>query len=387
MPTNLPAEAKAKLAEYSSARTIEEKVAKLEEAIGLIPDHKGTEKLRRQLRKRLADLRSEMEERRRRRTGGKDEFSVEKEGWAQIAIIGPANSGKSSLLNVLTNAKSPVADYPLSTVRPYPGMMLVRDAEIQLVDLPPVLTVDLQPTGFTSRAVSVARNSDLLLIVLDSTSDPVAQLEVIRSLLEDHGISLKRPSCEVKVQRTDGGGIRLVVLGRLQCRATEVIELMRSYGYSSAVLKVIGDATLDEIEEQVIVQPVYKRSVVALNKSDALGPERARDVARLLAERSGLKVVPTSVHDHLSIEDLKEALFGSLSLIRVYTQKDGVVSNKPLLLPEGSTVLELAEMIHKELARGFRYARVWGRSVKVQGQRVGPDHSLSDGDVVEIKAG
>lgn len=387
MPTNLPAEARAKLAEYSSARTIEEKIARLEEAIGLIPDHKGTEKLRRQLRKRLAELRSELEERRSRRSGGRDEFSVEKEGWAQVALIGPANSGKSSLLNALTNAKSPVADYPLTTTRPYPGMALIRDAEVQVVDLPPVLTEDLRPTGLARRSVSVARNSDLILIVVDAASNPLAQLEAVKSLLEDHGISLKRPMCEVKVQRTDGGGIRLVVLGRIRCRADEVVELLRSYGYSSAVVKVIGDATLDEIEEQVIVQPVYRRALVVLNRSDLVGAERARELARELEERSGLRVVPASVNDPRSIEVLKEEVFGALTLVRVYTQKDGVVSNRPILLPEGSTVIELAELIHKDLARGFKYARVWGRSVKVQGQRVGPDHVLSDGDVVEIKAG
>jgi len=387
MPTNLPAEARAKLAEYSAARTLEEKVAKLEEAIGLIPDHKGTEKLRRQLRRRLAELKRELEERRQRRAGGgRDEFSVEKEGWAQIALLGAANSGKSSLFNALTGARSPVADYPLTTTRPFPGMTLYQDAELQVVDLPSVLTEDLRPTSFASRSIAVARNSDLLLLVADASRDPEAELNELIDLLIDHGISLKQRSCEVKIQRTDTGGLRLVVMGTLRCSYQEVLELLKSYGYRSAIVKVIGDADLDEIEEQVVLQPVYKRAIAVLNKADLVDFEVLAELRKRVAESLKIPVVAASSQDAKSLEELKEVSFRSLEMIRVYTQKDGVVSRKPILMPRGSTVIELAELIHKELARNFRYARVWGKSVRVQGQRVGPDHQLEDGDIVEIRS-
>ncbi len=386
MPTNLPAEARAKLAEYSAARTLEEKIAKLEEAIGLIPDHKGTEKLRRQLRRRLAELKRELEERRQKRAGGgRDEFSVEKEGWAQIALLGAANSGKSSLLNALTGARSPVADYPLTTTRPFPGMMLYQDAELQVVDLPSVLTEDLRPTSFASRSIAVARNSDLLMLVADASRAPEAELRSLVDLLNDHGISVRRRSCEVVIQRTDTGGLRLVVMGSLRCSYQEVLELLRSYGYRSAIVKVIGDADLDEIEEQVILQTVYKRAVAVLNKADLVDPSTLSALERDIAESFKIPVVAVSARDAGSVEKLKDVAFRSLEMIRVYTQKDGVVSRKPILMPMGSTVIELAELIHKDLARNFRYARVWGKSVKVQGQRVGPDHRLEDGDVVEIR--
>ncbi|MCX8202974.1 MAG: TGS domain-containing protein, partial [Nitrososphaeria archaeon] len=142
------------------------------------------------------------------------------------------------------------------------------------------------------------------------------------------------------------------------------------------------DKCLAKIDEVLALDPAHAQATELKAKA-----ERAKELARELEERSGLRVVPASVDDPRSIEVLKEEVFGALTLVRVYTQKDGVISNRPILLPEGSTVIELAELIHKDLARGFKYARVWGRSVKVQGQRVGPDHVLSDGDVVEIKAG
>jgi ribosome-interacting GTPase 1 len=175
-------------------------------------------------------------------------------------------------------------------------------------------------------------------------------------------------------------------MGTLRCSYQEVLELLKSYGYRSAVVKVIGDADLDEIEEQVILQPVYKRAIAVLNRADTVDPEVLAELKRGIADSLRIPVVAASSQDAKSLEELKEVTFRSLEMIRVYTQKDGVVSRKPILMPRGSTVIELAELIHKELARGFRYARVWGRSVRVQGQRVGPDHRLEDGDVVEIRS-
>jgi len=311
---------------------------------------------------------------------------VEKEGWAQIVLLGAANSGKSSLFNALTGAKSPVADYPLTTTRPFPGMMLFQDAELQLVDLPSVLTEDLRPTSLATRSIAVARNSDLILLVADASRDPVTELKSLTELLSDHGVSLRQRSCEVRIQRTDTGGLRLVVMGNLRCSYQEVVELLKSYGYRSAIVKVIGDADLDEIEEQVILQPVYRKALAVLTKADLVERSRIDRLAEEIRSHLRIPVVAASVNDTLSLEALKAEVFASLEMIRVYTQKDGVVSKRPILMPKGSTVLELAELIHKDLARNFRYARVWGRSVKVQGQRVGPDHQLQDGDVIEIRS-
>lgn len=384
MPTNLPAEARHKLAEYQAARTLEEKIEVLKEALSLIPDHKGTEKLRRQLRKRLAELRLELEERKTRKTGGGlQEFSVKKEGWAQAALIGATNSGKSSLLKALTGAPTPIAQYPLTTRKPYLGMMVYSGCEIQIVDPPSLLTEDGEETNFAAKSIGLARNSDLLLIVLDASRDPLSQFSSIETLLEEYGVTLRRKSFELELERTDSGGVRVVIMGSVEGGHEAVKNLVVSLGIRSAIVRIVGDVRLDELEEELIRRPEYKRSLVIVNKSDL--DEDGAEVAVKMLEARGFKAVKASALRG-EVETLKREIFEALDMIRVYTRREGQVSEKPLLLKKGATVHDLAEKIHKQFAEKLRYARVWGPSAKIQGERVGPEHVLMDGDIVEIRA-
>lgn len=383
MPTNLPAEARHKLAEYQSARTLEEKIEVLKQALSLIPDHKGTEKLRRQLRKRLAELKDELEEKRTARPGGIPVFSVKKEGWAQVSILGPANSGKSSLFRALTGAPSPVADYPLTTRKPFPGMMTYSGCEIQLIDLPSLMTEELEETNLASKSVGIARNSDLLLIVLDASRNPLAQFDAIETLLDEYGITLRKKSFEVEVEKKDSGGVRVVIMGEVEGGHEAVRSLATQLGIKSAIIKITGNVRLDELEDELIRRPEYKRSLIVVNKADL--DEEASERALKELEKRGYRAVKF-ISASSDPEDLKRQIFNSLDMIRVYTRKDGMVSAKPLLLKRGATVRHLAEKIHREFAETLRYARVWGPSAKVQGERVGGEHVLQDGDIVEIKA-
>lgn len=382
MPTNLPAEARHKLAEYQSARTLEEKIEVLRQALSLIPDHKGTEKLRRQLRKRLAELRDELEEKKAAKTGGVSVFSVKKEGWAQVALLGAANCGKSSIFRALTGAPSPVADYPLTTQKPYPGMMTYSGCEIQVIDLPALMTEDLEETSLASKTVGVARNSDLLAIVLDASRDPLVEFNAIESLLEDYGITLKKRQFEVDVERTDSGGVRVVVMGQVEGGHEAVKALAQQLGIRSAIIKIVGNVTLEELEEELIRRPVYKRCIVIVNKSDI--DEAKADLAVRWLEARGHTALKASART-ADLEDVKEKVFKSLDMIRVYTRKDGVVSERPILLKRGATISQLAEKIHRDFPELLKYARVWGPSAKVQGEKVGRDHVLEDGDIVEIR--
>ena len=384
MPANLPAEAEKALARYQAARTIEDKIRALEEALSLIPDHKGTEKLRGRIKRRIAELRREAERKASLRATRRDYFHIPKEGAAQVAIIGSANSGKSSLLKALTNAKPQVSDYPLTTTLPAPGMMVYEDVEIQLVELPAILTEDLKETHFTNRSIGFVKNSDLILIVLDGSANPAGQLEKILRILDESGITLKPKRCEIEIEKKDSGGIRFVIFGRLRADQREIMDLLRSIGIRNAVVKVSGDAEPEDFEDLIIRDLKHKKAVIAVNKFDRANPGILKELRKII----GVEEVPilgVSAIGGEGLEELKRGIFDSLSLIRVYTRKDGMRSDKPLILPRSSTVRDLAELIHRDFARKMKYAKVWGRSVKVQGQRVGPDHVLEDGDVVELR--
>lgn len=383
MPTNLPAEAQKALSKYQVARTIPEKIKALEEALSLIPDHKGTEKLRGQLKRRIAELKREAEKKATAKTSRRDFFTVSKEGDSQVVIIGSTNSGKSSLLRALTNAKPTVAPYPFSTDKPIPGMMYYEDVEIQLVEVPAILTEELEETQYTTRSLSLVKNSDGVIILLDGLKNPVKQLEKILELLDESGISIKPRKGEIIIEKKDSGGIRIVTFGRLHGTYREVEELLRNVGIKNAVVKIYGDASIEDLEETIIRETIYKKALIVLNKVDSIMPSEL-DKLKNMIENLQIPFTYISAEKKENLEDLKEKIFKSLRLIRVYTQKDGVVSRKPIVMNENSTVRELAERIHKDLARNMRYARIWGRSVRIQGQQVGSEHILQDGDIVEI---
>lgn len=383
MPTNLPAEAKAKLAKYREARTHEEKIKALEEAISCIPHHKHTEKMLRQLKKRLAQLRRELEHK-PAKGGRKDEFSVEKEGAAQVVLLGATNSGKSSLLAALTNATPDIAEYPMTTRKPTPAMMVYEDVEIQVVELPAILTEALEETSIAYKSLGIARNADLIAVVLDASNRPLEQLKKIVEMLEDVGVVLKRERTKVILEKKDSGGIRLVTFGKFHGTVDEVKKLLESVGIRNAVVKIIGDATIEDIEEQVVYEFVYKKGLVILNKSD-VNAEQISEIEDL-SKQLGIPLVKTSAKEGKGLVELKRLIFENLGLIRVYTQKDGIIARKPIVVPSGTTVGQLAYLIHKELAESFRYAKVWGKSVKIQGQKVGAEYVLQDKDLVEIFA-
>ena len=384
MPANLPAEAEKALAKYQAARTIEDKIKALEEALSLIPDHKGTEKLRGRIKRRIAELKREAERKAALKAARKDYFNIPKEGAAQIAIIGVANSGKSSLLKALTNAKPQISYYPLTTTLPTPGMMMYDNVELQLVELPAILTENLEETQFTNRSIGFAKNSDLILILLDGGLDPAKQLEKILEILNESGITLKPKRCEIEIEKKDSGGIRFVTFGRLEADTREIISLLQSIGIKNAVVKVSGDAGIEDFEDLVIREVVHKKAVIAVNKMDKIG-STSPDLLRKIIGSEEVPIIEVSAEKGYGLEKLKQAILKSLDLIRVYTRKGGVKSDKPIILPRNSTIKDLAEVIHREFAEKMKYAKVWGRSVRIQGQRVGPDHILEDGDVVEIK--
>jgi len=386
MPANLPAEARAKWIKVMEARTPEEKIKALEEFLSAVPKHKGTANLRLWATRRLAELREEIEIRRRKRAGRGPRFFIEKEGAAQVIVVGPPNTGKSSIVSILTGAKTKIADYPYSTIEPVPGMYKFKDVLFQLIDTPP-----LSPgsrSGLNSRVIGLIRNANAIMIILDINGDPIDDFERIYDELNSHGILLHKPRGRVVIERQRSGklGIRVALMGRLlDCTPDDIRRLLESYRINNALVKIYGDVTLDDVEQAVFESRLYKPSIIVINKAD-LDLKKAITKGRLLKKMNpDIPVIVASAKWRKGFEKLGEILFNELELIRIYTkQPNGQVSDKPLILKKGSTVLDVAKSIHKKFVENFLYAKIWGPSAKYPGERVGLDHVLHDGDLVEI---
>ena len=328
MPANLPPEYFDAEKRFKQAATSAEKIAALEDLIATVPKHKGTDKLRADLRRRLSQLRKEAIS--KKKGGRGDLYVVQKEGAAQIALVGFPNSGKSSLLASLTKATPVIAEYPISTLTPLPGMMPFEDIQIQLVDLPPIGNESTD--GWVS---GILRYADALLLILDLKEDPDTQAELLFEQLGRWNIHL---ISNLKSQ-----------ISNLQPR--------------------IG---------------VFKRALLVANKNDLPGEENGFIKLR---ERYELicPCISISALKKENLEELKRAIFELSGIIRVYSKPPGKEPDlsKPFTIPSGSTILDLASFIHKDFIFNLRYARIWG-SAKFDGQRVEKNHVLKDRDIVEL---
>ena len=327
MPTNLPPEYFDAEERFRAAESNEEKIAALEELLATVPKHKGTDKLRADLRRRLSKLRTAAQAQKGK---GKHEsaFHVEKEGVARVVVTGPPNAGKSALVAAVTHATPKVSEYPFTTWTPVPGMMVVRDVQIQLVDTPALSREHIEPDLF-----NLIRSADLLLVVVDLQSGVIQQIEDSMAMLSEHHIYL----C---------GG------------ANEPPADPRAMSCPGFVLvNKVDDATLDE------------------------------DFAALMELLEGkLPLLAVSAQAQRNLEEMKQRVFEGLDIIRIFSKMPGKDADltAPFVIDRGGTIDDFAAKVHQDFAKGLKTARIWGTGVH-DGQMVGRDHVLHDGDIVELR--
>ncbi|MEA3356387.1 MAG: TGS domain-containing protein [Candidatus Bipolaricaulota bacterium] len=322
MPANLTPEFLNARARFRAAQTTQDRLAALEDMLSSIPKHKGTDKMQADIKRRIAKLRSE------KKKPGQDTHrspdNVQREGAGQVVLLGPPNTGKSSLLAALTHAHPVVAAYPYSTPLPVPGMMDCADISVQLIDLPPVTAEYTEPWVY-----NLIRQADLALIVLNggNPKELTSQIDEITKLLDKRRIRLVKK----KTQGQDPS------IKQLPCR-------------------------------------------IVINKADLADPKTPADQASSL-----FPTILTSAREKTGLTALATEVFAALDIIRVYTKQPGRPADKkePYTLPLGSTVLDAVTAVHRGFTERLRYVRIWG-SGKFDGQKTATDHVLQDGDIVEI---
>jgi len=388
LPANLTAEAKAKWQLAQISKNPKEKLQAYAEFLAEISPHKGNERLRAQVKTKIAELKQEIITRRGRHGGGKSPWSVEREGAAQVMILGLTNTGKSSLLRSLTNAQVTVASYEHTTQHPIPGILQFQDIQIQLVEVPAPRLARSGRYEFQPEAIDLLHHCDGLIVLVDLTNDPNRQLELITNTLEEADISIQKPLSRVEIILTKGSGeIRVATTSTQSSVSHEQIrELLHSYGVGNALVRIYGSASIDDVEDAVLENvTLYKPTLLVANKIDLYS---AREISAMFIGNipASLPTAITSCLTGQGLTAIGSKLFESLGLIRVYTKEpnDSKPSDHPFVVHAGTTVKELAGSIHTNLAERYRYSRIWGSTSKFAGERVGPEHVLGDQDIVEI---
>lgn len=386
MPTNLNAEAKAKWKKFLGEKRPETKLKALEEFYSAIPKHKGNEKLRAQIKRKISGLKLEIESRKKHgaRTSSHDIF-LRKEGAAQIVILGITNVGKSSLLSILTNAKPPIANYEYTTTKPIQGMLEFENLKFQLIEAPALIPQNSEDKVWNSKILTLARNSDGLILMVDLSRDCISQLDFLLNSLEDFGISIYEPKSMVDILKEKSRGVQITVSGQLMdCSLNDVKKLAYDYGIRNAIIRISGENSLEDIENAILEnKKIYKSAIIIANKLDI----KVEQNSKILKDKAFRKIpiVAVSCDTKKNTDEIGKLIFRSLEIIRIYTKEPGGEASvdMPFIMKNGSSVIKVAKEIHSDLFENFRYARIWGSS-KYPGEKVGRTHTLKDEDIVEI---
>jgi ribosome-interacting GTPase 1 len=332
MPANLTPQYKKAEEQYRRAQTPDEELRCLELMLREIPKHKGTDKLQAELKAKISKAKQETEHAKKVGKKGHHGPHIQRQGAGRAIILGGANVGKSQLLARITRATPEIAPYPFTTREPQPGMMPWEDVMVQLIDTPPI-TADV----FDANLLGLIRGSDLALLMFDASAD-------------------------------DGIDALQAVLDRLNQTKTRLAK----------------ESYLDEED----VGLSFTETFLIYNKMDLPGAEERIALLKEFCPFD-FREFRISAEHGTGLEELRADVYKALDVVRVYTKlptKKEADYDKPFTLKRGGTLLDVAELVHRDMAANFKYARVWGAAVLAPGTQMKGDYVIHDKDVVEIHA-
>jgi uncharacterized protein len=368
MPANASYEFGVAQRKYDEAKTDEEKVIALQGMLSTAPTHKGSENLRRDISKRIADLKNKMEKRAAalKKTG--HSIGIRKEGAGQVVIIGLANSGKSTFLTKFTNAKPVIAPYPFTTTKPEIGTLNYGGALIQLVELPSFL----ESKEMANKLFSIVRSADAIVFLVPNNS--LEQRDKLIYLLESQDIYVTKKKPKIELNKSSELGITFINEQNLAMPKEHAISLLKDSGYRNHTV-ILGQKT-NTNDLLLLMNPraVYIPSIFVI-----------MPFSKVKADIDNYKNI--KFFDFKDETKITEEIFKMVNKIIVYTKKPGQKADlsDPLVLEKGTTVKIAAKQIHKSISKELKSAKVWG-STRFPGQNVSKDYVLQDRDIVEFVA-
>ncbi|HSF27482.1 MAG TPA: GTP-binding protein [Nitrosopumilaceae archaeon] len=360
---------------------IPEKIQAIKDEMSKTQINKATEHHVGLLKAKLAKLKREQEEVRSRSSGSSAGFDVKRTGDATVVFIGLPSVGKSTLLNKITGAKSAIGAFQFTTTTVVPGMMEHRGAKIQILDLPGIIKGASTGKGLGKRVLAVAKSADLVLIILD-VFQPYHE-EVIRTELGNIGIRLDQKPPNIVIEKTADGGISVSQQVPLTKMSQSLLkDILRVYGVNNGRVLIREDVDSEQLTDYISGTKTYVQSLTVMNKIDLVNQGFLNELQSNIKS----KIIPISADADININALKDAIYEKLDFIRIYMRPKGGETDyeEPLIVRDGSTILDICNKLHRDMKKDFRYALVWGKSVKFGGQRVGLHHVLQDEDVLTI---
>ncbi len=366
MPANVNYEFANAKKKYEEAQTNDEKLIGLQEMLSTAPSHKGAENLRKDLSRKIASLKSKMEKQTQAAKKTGHTINIKKEGAGQVLVVGLPNSGKSTFLAEITNAKPEIAAYPFTTTKPEIGTLNYGGAHIQLVELPSFL----DGGELMSQVYSMIRVADALVLVISDCQ--FYQIDLLLENLEKQDVYLTKKRPNVKIVKSDFVGVSFVNQHNLLIDKQKAINLLRDSGYRSHTFILNQKIDMDDLLLLINPRAKYMKAICV-----------SLPINNIKKKTNIYKKI--KIYDLEEKEDLTDEIFYMLDKIVVYTKKPGKKADvkEPLVLDNNSTVMDASKDIHKTIYKNLKSARVWGSS-KYNGQKVSKNYILKNKDIVEF---
>ncbi len=329
---------------------------------------------------KIAQLREKQENRTQKKTGSSEYgYSVRKSGDGTVLLLGFPSAGKSTLLNKLTDAHSEVAAYAFTTLTVIPGMMEYKQAKIQILDVPGIVSGAASGKGRGKEVLNVILNADLVLMVVDVTH-PEHYPAILKEVW-DSNIRLNKTKPEVFIKKKAYGGINIGKTVPTEVDDETIKKIMREFKIVSADVLIRSPVDVDAFIDVIEGNKKYVPAINCLTKIDIADAAKVERVKKELNAD-----ICISAEQDLNIELLKELIFEKMDFMRVFMKEPRKEADmkEPLIIKRNSTIGDVCNKLHKDFVKKFKFARIWGKSAKFPGQRLMTNHTLQDQDILEI---
>jgi small GTP-binding protein len=359
---------------------IEEQIKEIEDELGRTMYNKKTQHHIGKLKAKMARLKDDLELRRSKgpKTAG---YAVRKSGHATVALVGFPSTGKSTLLNKITNAQSEVAAYMFTTLTVVPGVMEYRGAKIQVLDLPGLIKDASKGKGRGREVLSVVRSADLIILLIDVFE---TNIQILVDELKTANLRLNQRPPDIVISKKVRGGITVNFTSKQSTLDEDLVrDMMNEYGYINADIVIREDIVEDQLIDYISGNRLFLPAVAVINKTDLVTDAYLKQIQKRM---KNWKLVPIAAEKGRGLAELKEELYKALRFIRIYMKPQGKDADmvEPLVIKDGSDIGMICDSIHRDFRKNFRYAQIWGKSARFPGQIVGLDHKVSDQDIVTI---
>jgi len=366
--------------ELNSRDSTKTQIVELEKQLAGTKYNKSSQGYFAQVKAKIAMLKQKLEA---RAGGGKapEGFAVRKTGDATVVLLGFPSVGKSTLLNTLTNAASATAAYAFTTLTCIPGLLEYKHAKIQILDVPGIIEGAAAGTGRGKEVLQIIRTADMVLMVID-VFEPAHYAKLVKEVA-DFNIRLNKTRPQIRIHKTAKNGIRMGATVPLSHLNSEIVtDVCKAFKINNAEILIREDANADDLIDTIEGNKIYMPALIVFNKIDIADTgsiERARAVVT--------PDIMISATQKTDINKLKDMLYDRLRFIRVYLKEHGKQADMkvPLIMRRGQTIGDVCEKLHKNFVKNFKFARVWGKSVKFPGQKLLKlTHQMQDEDVLEL---